>query len=292
MTGEVEPLAVVWADDEGRVPVVTLRLFGLARDRRNAHSLAGASVEAHQAAVLALGVDGVRVFGIDARNEAVAAVGLEPVGVDYARLAARFGRAAYRVVVLRAAVDEIPRRLLIDVHVVKLRDGQVRFEVPVRAAIVAFIQAAVAAYQVIVRVVRIDPDGVVVYVFQPLAQRALRPAAVVRNLEDDVRDVDAVNVLRIADDLAVIHPLRDVRTHTLPGRPLVVRAKDAATLPCRFDRGVDDVVIGRRNGQSDAPQVSRRQGAGGGAQPRPRRAAVGGLMNRAFRSAVDQCVEV
>src|SRR5262245_64361377 len=43
---------------------------------------------------------------------------------------------------------------------------------------------SVAADQVIVRVVRIDPDGVIVYMFQPLAQRALRPAAVVRNLED------------------------------------------------------------------------------------------------------------
>src|SRR5215510_16036232 len=84
MTGEIDPLAVVRADDERRVPVVTLRLFGLAWDRSNAHSLAGASVKAHQAAVLALGVDGVRVFGIDARDEAVAAVGLEPVGVDYA----------------------------------------------------------------------------------------------------------------------------------------------------------------------------------------------------------------
>src|SRR5262245_27004776 len=151
---------------------------------------------------------------------------------------------------------------------------------------------AVAADQVIVRVVRIDPDGVVVYMFQPLAQRALRPAAVVRNLEDDVWDVYAVNVFRIADDLAVIHPLRDGRTHTLPGRSLVVRAKDAASLPCGLDRGVDDVVIGRRDGQSDAPQLSRRQAAGGGAQPRPGRAAVGGFMNRAIRAAVDQCVEM
>src|SRR5215510_12765102 len=92
--GEIEPLAVVRADDERRVPVVALRLFGLARDRRDAHSLASAFVESHQSAVLALGIDGVRVFGIDARDEAVAAVGLEPIGVDYARLAARFGRAA------------------------------------------------------------------------------------------------------------------------------------------------------------------------------------------------------
>src|SRR5262249_46088174 len=138
-------------------------------------------------------------------------------------------------------------------------------------------------------VVRIDPDGVVVNVFQTLAQRALRPAAVVRNLEDDVWDVYAVNVLRIADDLAVIHPLRYVRTHTFPGRPLVGRAKDAASLPCGLDRGVDDVVISRRNGQSDAPQLSRRQGA---TQPRPRRAAVGGFVNRALGAAVDQRVEV
>src|SRR5262249_52955126 len=80
--------------------------------------------------------------------------------------------------------------------------------------------------------------------------------------------------------------------HTLPGRSLVVRAKDAASLPCGLDRGVDDVVISRRNGQSDAPQLSRGQGAGSGPQPRPRRAAVGGFVNRALGAAVDQCVEV
>src|SRR5262245_30751679 len=57
VTGEIEPLAVVRADDERRVPVITLRLFGLAGDRRNGRPLAGASVEARQAAVLALGVD-------------------------------------------------------------------------------------------------------------------------------------------------------------------------------------------------------------------------------------------
>src|SRR5215471_21069868 len=97
-------------DDEGRVPVVTLRLFGLARNRRDADALARALVEARQAAVLALGVNRVRVFGINARSEAVAAVGREPIGVDNARLAARPGRAAHRVVVLRAAVDKIKRR--------------------------------------------------------------------------------------------------------------------------------------------------------------------------------------
>src|SRR5262245_57110014 len=72
VTGEIEPLAVVRADDERRVPVITLRLFGLAGDRRDAHSLAGASVKAHETAVLALGVDGVRVFGVDWRRGAVA----------------------------------------------------------------------------------------------------------------------------------------------------------------------------------------------------------------------------
>src|SRR5262245_64826864 len=100
-------------DDKGRFPVVTLGLFGLARNRRDADALASAFVEPRQAAVLALGVNRVRVFGIDARSEAVAAVGREPIGVDDARLAARLGRAAQRVVVLRATVDVIPRRLII-----------------------------------------------------------------------------------------------------------------------------------------------------------------------------------
>src|SRR5262249_54834312 len=116
----IEPLAVVRTDDERRVPVVTLRLFGLPRNRRDADALSRAFVETRQAAVLALGVNRVRVFRIDPRDEAVAPLGLEPVRVDYARLAARLGRAADRIIVLRAAVNEIPRRLLIDVHVVKL----------------------------------------------------------------------------------------------------------------------------------------------------------------------------
>src|SRR5574341_617288 len=215
VTGEIDARVRMRAHDERRVPVVTLRLFGLAWDRRNADALARAFVEARQSAVLAFGIDGVRVFGIDAGGEPVTAVGGEPVGIDDARLAARSGRPAERVVVLRAAVNEIPWRLVIYRDIVELRDRQVGFEMPVRAAIKAFVDATIAANEIIVRVVRINPDRVVVNVFQPLAEWTLRSAAVVRNLKNDVRDVDAINVLRIGDDLAVIHSLRDARTHPL-----------------------------------------------------------------------------
>src|SRR5262249_60167275 len=54
VAGEIEPLAVMRADDERRIPVVTLRLFGLARNRRAADALTRAFVESRQAALLPL----------------------------------------------------------------------------------------------------------------------------------------------------------------------------------------------------------------------------------------------
>src|SRR5262249_58149052 len=129
-----------------------------------------------------------------------------------------------------------------------------------------------------------DPDRMVVHMFEPFAQRALRPAAVVRNLEDHVRDVDAVNVLRIADDLSVIHTLRDGRTHPLPRRAFVVRTEDAASLPGRLDRGVDDVRFDSRHGQPDSSQFARGQSP---TQPPPRPPAVAGFLNPPLTPPLD-----
>jgi hypothetical protein len=77
--------------------------------------------------------------------EAVAALGDEPVGVGDAVDAARARRAAQREVVLGAAVDVVERRRLVGGDVVELRDRQVVEEAPVGAAVVALVNAAVAA---------------------------------------------------------------------------------------------------------------------------------------------------
>ena len=83
-------------------------------------------------------------------------------------------RAAEAVVVLRAAVDVIERRVLADGDVVHLRGGQVGFEDPGGGAVEAFVEAAVAAHQVVIVVLRVDPDFVIVHVL--VARAAARSA--------------------------------------------------------------------------------------------------------------------
>ena len=182
----------------GVPPFVLLRL--------DADALAGPLVEADDDAVLQLGVDGVRILGIDARDEAVAALGDEPVLVQDAVLGSRARRAAERVVVLQAAVDVVERRRVVDVDVVELRERQVLEEDPGarrgRTIDTARRRCRPACGLVFVG---IDPDDVIVDVHVARAQRAQRLAAVVRHLEDHVRDVNAIDVHRIGEDVAVVH---------------------------------------------------------------------------------------
>ena len=60
-------------------------------------------------AMLALGIDQVRIVGIDPADEAVAAAEEQPVVVDRAGAAQRLGRASPAAVVLQAAVDAVQR---------------------------------------------------------------------------------------------------------------------------------------------------------------------------------------
>jgi hypothetical protein len=72
---------------------------------------------------------------------------------------------------------------------------------PVGAAVERFVNAAVAADEVVIRVLGIDPHFVVVHVFPAAGQRAERSAAVVGDLDEDVHHVNAVAVLRVDDDV-------------------------------------------------------------------------------------------
>ena len=128
-----------------RIPVVTLRFDVLALDRCDADAFAGLFIKADEAAVLALGVDDVRVGRIDLRTKTVAAVGRVPVGIHDAGDVSRTGRAAERIVVLGAAVDVIKRHIVVGDDVVKLGDRQIGFEIPIDPAVIALVDAAVAA---------------------------------------------------------------------------------------------------------------------------------------------------
>ena len=94
----------------------------------------------------------------------------EPISIGDAGEVLCTRRTPYGVVVLRPSVDVIERRAIVDRYIIELRNRQVVFVEPRRPAIVAFINSAIATYQVIVGVIRIDPDHVIVNVFVLLTQ--------------------------------------------------------------------------------------------------------------------------
>ena len=95
-----------------------------------------------------------------------------------AATSANVRRAANAVVILRAAIDAVERRVVIHSHVVELGDGKVADEFPVRAAVKALVDSAVAAGEQVLRVRRIDPERVIVDVLLRFAKRPERPPAV------------------------------------------------------------------------------------------------------------------
>src|SRR4029077_8948915 len=98
-------------------------------------ALAGAFVIAGEPAFLILGVNGVGIFRIDLRAEAIAALGNEPIGVGDAGRARGARWSADIIVVLRTAIHKIKRQRIVYSHVVKLRQRQVALIEPVGAAV-------------------------------------------------------------------------------------------------------------------------------------------------------------
>src|SRR6266850_2573495 len=151
-------------DDEGRIPIPAQRIFTAARLRLDTHTLARAFVVANNITVLQLSINSVGIFGIDLGAKAVAALGNKPITVDDARRIAGARRPAECEIVLRTAIDVIEGLGVVGGHIIELGYRQISFEVPVRAAVITFINAAVAADQIMIRIVRVDPDLVIVYV--------------------------------------------------------------------------------------------------------------------------------
>ena len=119
---------------------------------RMARDLPGAQIEPRDVAVLRRGVDDVRILGIVARLEAVAAADDVPVAGADAPAIERARRAALRPVVLRAAAHVVERLRVVDRHAVVLRHRQVREEAERRAFVVGLVDAAVVADQDVFRI--------------------------------------------------------------------------------------------------------------------------------------------
>ena len=128
----------------GALALVLLRL--------DADALAGALVEADEDAVLQLGVDDVRILGIDARHEAVAALRDEPVVVDDAvlRCACATGRRACSCPACRRRRCRTARRCRRRRRRTASPAGSSK-KLPGGAAVEALVEAAVAADQQVAR---------------------------------------------------------------------------------------------------------------------------------------------
>src|SRR5262245_13452077 len=165
-------------------------------------------------AVLAYGTDEIRVARIDAADEAVAAADGEPIFVDDAAVFADRW-AAPRAVVLQPAEDPV-RLLESDGHVIELAQGCGVDVVPVAAAVVAGIKAAIAADEHVASVAGINPEGVAVGVRAAAEVVGERQPAIFRLIMRDAEDVHAIGVLRIDTDQAEVHGPRVERVDALP----------------------------------------------------------------------------
>ncbi len=187
--------------DVGRAPAV-VRL-GVGRDV--AHLL-GAPVIAMQPVMIGR-VDDVGVGGVRGDVAVLAAADGFPL-LD--RDAAMVGAARHRDggVVLLGRVDAI-RHLVVDGHVIELRRGLIEDRRPRLAAVEGDGRTAVVAFDHPQRVLRVDPQVVVVAV----RHRHLRKgrAAVGRLEQVDVERPQHVGVLGVGEDMVVVpRPLREV----------------------------------------------------------------------------------
>ena len=246
-------------DDDWRIPIPSQWIFVATNLGLNVHALAGALVKARKRSVLEFSVDGIWIFGIDLGAKSIPAQGDKPVGIGYARHIPSSRRPAHVKVVLRSAVNIVEGRGIVGGDIIDLHNWEIPFEVPIRAAIVAFVHSAVTADQVMFVVVWIDPDFVIVDMLGFLAQTAQGPATIVRDHQKYIHYVNAIYKLWIGDDPRVIHRAGIEFVPSFPTAPTITRTEDSAFPVRGFDSCVDDIGINRRNRQADAAHLSRRQ---------------------------------
>ena len=204
--------------------------------------------------------------------------------------AARPRRTSQGAVVLRAAVDVVDRRGVVDLHVVELRHREVGEVPPQAAAIPALVQSAVACPRGGDRCCR-DRST------RSGCRRAWRvrpPARKVRppSSETCVRTAMARRrgsaILRIGMDVLVVHRLGLDIAAALPAVAGVERGIQGHAIG-GLHLGVDQSLARGRERRDDAAEVSRRQAA---ADLAPRLAAVDSTCagrSRARRESASRC---
>ncbi len=217
----IDPRVAMRRDDDRRVPVPARRIFATQLTRPNRHRLAGPVVIAHHATVLTLGIDRLGILRVDPRDETVATVGDKPIRTEHAMATTGCARTAEGGVVLGATADA-ERRGVVDVDVIHLRQREIGEEDPRLPTVPALIESAVVAVQEVIRVGRVDPERVVVDMLGALADAAPGGTTVIGDLRRDVHREDAIDLVRVRDEHAVVHRLRRVAAATCPRRTAIL----------------------------------------------------------------------
>ncbi len=284
----VERLRIVGRDHDRRVPleaILQVRRRVAVRELRPRHDVAHllrAVVVARDLAAVLAGVDDVGVLRIDGHPAAFPAAGRVPVlRVD--RVAGDRARNADVAVVLLRAIDPV-RELIVRRDPIELRRRLIVLRRPGLSAVERDGGAAVVAQDHPARVVRIDPEIVVVSVGHRQVGEGL--PAVGRLVHLDVREINGVGVPRIGSDprvvpgaladLVIVVDLRELAA-------VVLAAEEAAVL--RLDEREHASGPGRGDRHADLAPRALGQPLG---QLLPRVAAVGRLPEAAPRSARDE----
>src|SRR5262249_25650953 len=155
-----------------------------------------------------------------------------------------------------STVDPI-RELVVGADVIELSGRLVVPRAPGLAAVDADDRALVAGEQDDLRVVGVDPDGVVIVAAGCTLDGSKCLAAVGGAIGRSVGDVDDVWVLRVCPYLSKIAtppPKTPVAVDALPALAGVVGPVDAPQLR-RVDHGVEPLRIAGRHTEPDAPQT-------------------------------------
>ena len=262
---EVEAARGVRADQDRGVPVPALRRISGLRLRLDLDGLLAPPVDPVQVPLLGHQIEDVRVRGIDLHPVSIGAHREIPVSVAHSLDVGGAGWSPQRSQVLRAAQDVEERLAVGEGDLVELRDGHVGEVAPGLSFVEGLVESGVGAAQHVARVVRIEPEGVVVgMLLAPGAQGGEGGPAVARDLEEYVHLNHQIGVRRGSFDLLIIVRARapgDVGVAPLPALALVGGAIEAALVGAGFNGGVDDVRVRWRDREPDLAHVARRQPA-------------------------------
>ena len=287
----VEGVRFVAAPDDRRVPVVAvlhvLRVATEVLDGRghDVRARLRLRVQHFDRALIAAAQHVARVVRVEGEEGTLAARRWPPAVRRDAPAGQLAARDDHRAVVLLPGVDAV-RKPVVRVDAVELRRGLVALGAPAPATVEGDHRPAIVGEDEVVRVVRVDPQVVVV------AVHALhlfpRAAAVIGAQRGRTQYVDAILVLRIHEELDVVpgalHQAR-FTGHLAPAlagvggdvQPTIVALRLA------FDQRVHLLRVGRAHRDGHLAHLFRKAVG----HLHPRLAGVGGLVETAPRPAAD-----